>query len=209
MENKIVINPDWDFDSGDMALDFANTLEWRGSSRPVEQIADYIDFVTWSARSKILSTSEADRMRTEAAAHPREAAAAHRDARDMREVFFRIFSATARGEEPSPTDIEKLNAGLQIALARSQVIPTETGFEWGWMTSETDLRRLLWPLVRSAAELMTSNKIARVGKCSDDRGCNYLFIDSSRNRSRRWCSMETCGNRAKARRYYQRQKVDA
>ena len=66
--------------------------------------------------------------------------------------------------------------------------------------------RILWPVARSAGELLISDKLDRVRQCADDRGCGYLFVDTSRNRSRRWCSMESCGNRAKAHRHYQRQQ---
>ena len=69
-----------------------------------------------------------------------------------------------------------------------------------------NLERVVWPVARSAADLLTSDLLSRVRRCEDDRGCGYLFIDTSRNRSRRWCSMESCGNRAKARRHYARQK---
>jgi predicted RNA-binding Zn ribbon-like protein len=65
----------------------------------------------------------------------------------------------------------------------------------------------MWPVVHSAAELLTSPHLDRVRQCADDRGCGFLFFDTSRNGSRRWCSMESCGNRAKARRHYQRTKA--
>jgi predicted RNA-binding Zn ribbon-like protein len=66
---------------------------------------------------------------------------------------------------------------------------------------------MLWPVARSAADLLTSaEELARVGQCADDRGCGWLFFDTSRNHSRRWCAMKDCGNRAKARRHYRRQR---
>jgi predicted RNA-binding Zn ribbon-like protein len=65
---------------------------------------------------------------------------------------------------------------------------------------------MLWPILRSAAEVLTSEKRTRLGQCADDRGCGWLFLDTSKNRSRRWCDMEDCGNRAKARRHYLRER---
>jgi predicted RNA-binding Zn ribbon-like protein len=64
---------------------------------------------------------------------------------------------------------------------------------------------MLWPVVRDAADLLTSKELNRVGRCADER-CGWLFVDTSRNRSRRWCSMESCGNRAKARRHYRKSR---
>ncbi|HSH12932.1 MAG TPA: CGNR zinc finger domain-containing protein, partial [Desulfurivibrionaceae bacterium] len=92
-------------------------------------------------------------------------------------------------------------------LAQARLVPGEDHFEWGW-SDAGGLRRLLWPIVRSAAELLTSEKLERVGQCAGD-SCGWLFLDTSRNRSRRWCEMEHCGNRAKARRHYRRQKRTA
>ena len=63
---------------------------------------------------------------------------------------------------------------------------------------------MLWPIVESAAELLTSERRSRIGQCADDRGCGWLFLDATKNRSRRWCAMGDCGNRAKARRHYLR-----
>jgi predicted RNA-binding Zn ribbon-like protein len=103
-----------------------------------------------------------------------------------------------------------VNAGLSQSLGQARLHAGPTGFTWGWADNPGALDRLLWPVMQSAAELLTSDLVARVGECQDDRGCGWLFIDTSRNRSRRWCSMGGCGNRAKAHRHYQRtQKVRA
>jgi len=65
---------------------------------------------------------------------------------------------------------------------------------------------MLWPVTRAAVDLLLSDSLAQVGQCADDRGCGLLFIDTSRNHSRQWCSMDACGNRAKAQRHYRRSK---
>jgi predicted RNA-binding Zn ribbon-like protein len=83
---------------------------------------------------------------------------------------------------------------------------SDAEFAWDWAEDPDSLDRVLWVVARSAGELLTSDQLDRVRQCADDRGCGYLFLDTSRNRSRRWCSMESCGNRAKARRHYQRQQ---
>jgi predicted RNA-binding Zn ribbon-like protein len=89
-------------------------------------------------------------------------------------------------------------------MAKIAILLTPKGFTWSWQTEKSALDRMLWSIARSSAELLTSEDINRVGRCEDDRGCGYLFYDTSRNKNRRWCSMESCGNRAKAKRYYQR-----
>ena len=83
------------------------------------------------------------------------------------------------------------------------------GVAWSWEVDKDALDWPLYPIARSAATLLTSPERARVGECADDRGCGYLFLDTSRNRSRRWCSMEDCGNRAKAILHYERKRQEA
>ncbi len=78
-------------------------------------------------------------------------------------------------------------------------------FEWAWPTAAGDLTSMLWPVAWSASQLLTSPELARVKTCANER-CGWLFIDSSRKHNRKWCQMGVCGNRAKARRFYERQK---
>ncbi len=79
----------------------------------------------------------------------------------------------------------------------------ESGFRWDWVGSPVPVERLLWSVARSAGELLTASELDRIRECASDR-CSWLFLDCSRSRRRRWCDMKTCGNRAKARRHYQR-----
>jgi predicted RNA-binding Zn ribbon-like protein len=89
-------------------------------------------------------------------------------------------------------------------MSHLRLVPGEDHFDWEWTGQEDRLDALLWPVGVSAAGLLASDDLNRVGECADDRGCGYLFFDTSRNRSRRWCEMRDCGNRAKARRHYRR-----
>ncbi len=92
---------------------------------------------------------------------------------------------------------------LHEALSRLEIRPSADRFEWAWALDANDLDRMLWPIVRSAAEMLTSGDLGRVRQCARE-GCDWLFVDASKNHSRRWCSMNMCGSRVKARRYYQR-----
>jgi len=124
----------------------------------------------------------------------------------LREAIYRIFSAISHGRPPQAADLATYNAELSGALAHSRIVSTAEGFAWDWRRAEDALDRMLWPVVRDAAGLLTSEKLDRIGECADDR-CGWLFLDVSRNRSRRWCAMEDCGNRAKARRHYERKRA--
>jgi predicted RNA-binding Zn ribbon-like protein len=194
-------------EAGRLCLNFANTADWHASENPVECLNEYRDLITWGRRTETLTEAEARRLLKEAAARPAEAGRTLREAVELREALYDIFVAQARGEPPAPEALGVLNRFLARALSQARLRPNEEGFAWDWEGAEAALDRMLWPVAKSAADLLTSEERERVGQCADDRGCGYLFLDLSRNRSRRWCDMKDCGNRAKARRHYRRQRA--
>jgi predicted RNA-binding Zn ribbon-like protein len=97
-----------------------------------------------------------------------------------------------------------MNAALPEALPRC-IGTGPDGFAWRFAHDERDLAPLLAPVVRAAAELLTSDELVRIRECGSDT-CFWLFLDRSKNGTRRWGDMKVCGNRAKARRHYQREK---
>jgi predicted RNA-binding Zn ribbon-like protein len=192
----------FDFDSGDLCLDFANTLEWHASDHPVEHMGDYFFLVSW-----IITPEKAAHLRQLAADKADEATAAYDAAIRLREVVYSIFSQYYHKEVVKPADVQILNTILSRSLPHLRVAGSTSGFDWEWNRDSQDLEQIIWPIARHAAELLTSDQLDSVRVCEDDRGCGYLFIDTTRNHSRRWCSMESCGNRAKARRHYARQRL--
>lgn len=193
-------------EAGRLCLQFANTAEWHASPQPIEELNSYSDLVGWAKGVGLLSEADARDLREEARRRPKPAEASLRRAIALREAIYRVFSAVAYGSPVPETDLARLNSELSRALSRQQVGTSTEGFTWQWSADVGDLDRILWPTVRSAADLLTSKQLSRVGECADDRGCGWLFLDTSRNHSRRWCGMDSCGNRAKARRHYERSK---
>ena len=188
------------------SLDFANTADWHASDHPVESLTSYSDLVAWSQRVGILTDHQAQRLLKKAARRPGDATAVLERAIALREAIYQIFSAISHGRPPPAADLATFNAELSRVLAQSRIVSTAEGFAWDWAGAEDALDWMLWPVVHDAAGLLTSEELDRVGQCADDR-CGWLFLDTSRNRSRRWCSMEDCGNRAKARRHYERKRA--
>ena len=197
------------FSGGRLCLDFANTADWHASEHPEEGLVDYAALVAWGQQADLLDSAQAAALLREAARRPAEAAAILERGLALREAIYRIFAAIAGERPPAGADLDMLNAALAEAMAHAQVAPAAEGFVWGWREHDPPpLDRMLWPVVRSAADLLTADELDRVRHCADDN-CGWLFMDMSRNRSRRWCSMQGCGNRAKARRFYARRQQAA
>ncbi len=187
---------------GSVCLDFANTVGNHRSAEPSEYLASYADLVVWSRRVGILTNRAAQELQSQAARRPAEANAVLQRARTLREAIYRIFAAIATGASVKSADLTILNRSLADTLGNARLVPSKNGFAWSWVDENTR-DRMLWVVARSAADLLTSGKLDRVRQCGDDV-CGWLFLDTSKNHSRRWCNMNDCGNRAKARRHYRR-----
>jgi predicted RNA-binding Zn ribbon-like protein len=194
----------FDLSGGRLCLDFANTL----SGHTGEHLHGYADLVVFTRQAGVLTDAAARRLLAEAARRPDEAVAMLARARALRGAIYRVFSATTQDRSPDVADLDTLNASLSTALARARIGSTPVGFVWAWAEDPAALDRVLWPIARSAAELLTSDDLRAVRECGG-LDCNWLFLDTSKNRSRQWCDMRVCGNRAKARRHYQRTREAA
>jgi predicted RNA-binding Zn ribbon-like protein len=192
--------------TGWLCLDFANTVDWHASENPVDSLNEYADLVKWSADRGIISGDAKDVLLRKSEEKPVEAQAVVEKAREIREDLYRIFSDTVHGNRIKIADLKGFNKALASVLSHSRLAPYERGLRWDWDSSSDKLDSIIWPVVKSAVDLMTSEAVKRVGQCADEKGCGWLFWDSSRNRSRRWCDMKDCGNRAKVRRFYAKSK---
>ena len=190
-----------------LCLDFANTVSWHAGPQPVEELKQYSDLLNWSTKVGLLDERRAQHLCREAERRPREAAAVLDYAHATREAIYHLLSAHARGQRAEDADMPVLNAAVADALSHARLSLAADGFGWDWSTADPGaLDQMLWPVVQSAVDLLTAPELDRVGQCADDRGCGWLFLDTTKNRSRRWCDMRDCGNRAKARRHYAKKK---
>ncbi len=195
----------FDFAGGRLCLDFANT-HGGSRARPKEYLHDYLDLVAWGRQAGVLTEHEAQRLGQAARRRPEDAARMLDQAKALREAVFRIFQAMIHHRAPAAEDLDALNAALYEVHRHLRLEAEASGFEWRWTGDPEALDRMLWPVARSTAELLTAPERARVHSCESPT-CDWLFLDMSRNHSRRWCDMKDCGNRAKARRYYARHKA--
>ena len=194
----------YDFDSGDLSLDFANTSNWHASAAPQEDLHNYADLVEWGLQAGLISAEVADMLNQNAEEHPEDATDNYEFAIRVREAIYRIFSNHFAGKPIPKPDLALLNSVACQAMAHLQLTLRGGKVQWQLPTDLEGADFILWPVSHAAANLLTSDTAMWVRQCEDDRGCGYLFIDQTKNHSRRWCSMESCGNRAKARRHYSR-----
>jgi predicted RNA-binding Zn ribbon-like protein len=191
-----------DLSGGRLCLDFANTAGMHASEEPKEYLKTYHDLVEWSHHAGILSNKEAKNLDQKAVKSPAEADSVLKRAIELREALYRLFVSIGDVTQPQKRDLAVLNKNLSDTMAQSRLVPTETGYVWDTSGDKDKLDGMLHPVVRSAADLLTSGELDRIKQCADEQGCGWMFFDTSRNRSRRWCDMSDCGNRAKARRFY-------
>lgn len=196
----------FDLSGGALCLDLANTVSGRGAESPIERLGSYADLLAWARQSAVLAAPAAERLTRLAAGSPEAATAALARAVELREALFALFAAIAAHRKPPAGALATLNRFLAAALGRLQVERGAGGYAWSWRSEPASLDDLLGPAAWSAAGLLTSGELAAVRECASPT-CRWLFLDHSRNQSRRWCDMKTCGNRVKVRRHYQRQRA--
>ncbi|HEX7077043.1 MAG TPA: ABATE domain-containing protein [Candidatus Eisenbacteria bacterium] len=189
--------------AGSLALDFANTLDWRRREHPVELLRGFPDLLRWAWSAGVLERSEAKKLRAWAEAHRRPAARALADAIEVREAIAAIFQATLGDGEPPPKALARLESACRSAWGARALRAVNGVAAWTWREGPPEPSRPAAAAALDAARLLTSPECRRVRQCADAE-CGWFFLDTSRNRSRRWCSMEACGNRNKARRFYRR-----
>jgi len=186
-----------------LCLDFANTADEHPSQPGDDFLTSYPRLVEWSVFANVLTERQGEHLLALTAGHPAEAEAALHYAVAVRESIFRVLAAAAESREPEAADLAAFNHILGKAMTYLRLNPAPGSFGWAWALQADDLEQMLWPVTWSAAELLHSHDLRHLRRCAAAE-CDWLFMDTSKNHSRRWCSMKDCGNRAKARAHYQR-----
>ena len=190
---------------GRLCLDFANTIGNYLAEPREERLTDYGELVAWYRHAGVVDDGEARRLARMAGKQPEEADAAVTRAKQLRDAIFETFFAIASDKRPPQRAIDLLNASLTDALGKQQLVRDGDGWTLR-CTADEGLDAPLRPIARSAAELLVDRSLhPRLHVCGGaEHDCTWLFVDESKNGKRRWCTMRDCGNRAKARRHYER-----
>ena len=187
---------------GALCLDFANTINSRHKPEH-DYLQQYSDLAEWAGKVEILSPSKRKRLLRLAEQDSKSAEAVLLKALRIRELLYQIFSKNAR---PSGSNQEDMGAFVKFyadAMSHSIFVRKGNYFAADWPADES-LDAALWPILYSAGQLLLSEELIRVKECPN---CGWLFLDTSKNQSRRWCSMNTCGARDKMRRYLRRKNA--
>lgn len=175
---------------GAAALDFINTIDPRFGPLAVDLLTTPHALSRWAQFAELAKNLRVDRR-------------GFLRALNVRETLDAVFRPITEGKQPRPHDLVKLRNAYLAALSRARLVGDPGAMRWELdATAGVDL--LLLPVLASALELLQTP--ARIRQCPGEH-CGCLFVDATKNRSRRWCSMDPCGNRDKMRRYRSRKRV--
>lgn len=187
--------------AGHPALDFVNTLH----SRVEPETRDYLEtpghLVGWCLHAGLVDKPVAARLARLSPARGGHLLAA---ARDLRRTLHGVFDGHLHGK-PDRDALRHLDHLLEKHAGTRFLEPSADGYRWRCRVTDRHPASLLAPLVFLAADLLCSPELARLKACPPPEGCGWLFLDRSRNGSRTWCNMKTCGNLVKQRRHRARQ----
>lgn len=195
--------PVFELSGGHPALDFANTVDNRPSPRRKELLNSCADLIAWARQAGLLSSRQAATLSRQARRSPDQARELLRRAVTLREALYETLSARVAGKPLPGAALATVNRVLPGVLKRSHLVRENGGFKWEFSGATPRLEQLLWSIGRVIADFLTSENLPSLRECAADE-CGWLFLDHSRNRSRRWCNMKVCGNRDKVRRFRRR-----
>ena len=192
-----------DQNAGAICLAFINSTERHDGSSRDDLQPGYANALSWARAIGIISDTETRRLLGIARRDPRTASTVRRRVLECRGVLLRIFQAVMATTEADASDLAHFEQDLRDMYGRAHLaLDPETGvMTWEW-PEDVHLEQLLWPILRSAEELLFSDRTNRIRECASD-DCQRLFLDTSRNRSRLYCSTGGCGNRERVRKHRQ------
>lgn len=202
----------FDLSGGHPALDFVNTLDDRFDEAPVELLPDYGALLRFAEQTKLLDPAQARLLAK--SVHPNAAVRASRSARELREALATAFYGNLEGRPPPASAMRTLERHFlaadrhrELRWQEAAASNRQQGMKWQWGRFAKDADLPVWIIAGQASQLMLSDAIQRVRACGADT-CRWLFLDTSKNHTRRWCNMKVCGNRMKARRFQARRGVE-
>ncbi len=191
-------------DGGVLCLDFVNTVPSRLDGLNRDHLKDFHDLVYWARRAGIVDEAGFERLQKAGAANEKKAEAFFADALGVRELVYSIFRLISHNKKVPQASINAFNKLTAKHFTYLQVAASNNGFEEQWNFGAEPFDAIIAPIVKTAYDLLISGRLDRVKECSN---CGWLFLDTTKNGRRRWCSMQDCGSNVKALQYYYRKKA--
>lgn len=203
---------DWsekDMIGGNAALDFVNTVSnWNNGQAPADRLEGPLGFGEWAGLAGLLDEEDLSRLKKQVQENPKAAADIYKQAQDLRAALWRIFNAIATKENANPDDLAALDQWKARSAHHCRIVQDGDGFRRRCKDEAPALERALRLIVEAAEALLLNGRLDRIHNCGGD-ACEWMFIDLSKNGRRRWCSMATCGNEAKVKKFRKQKNKSA
>jgi predicted RNA-binding Zn ribbon-like protein len=186
-----------------LSLDFLNT-QIVDEGKPKDLLNDFEDFIEWSEAVKLIEVSQSEKLIHDWARQS-ETKKFFAEVKEFRHALREMVEAITKIKAVKPSTIKMINAILNLSYGYHELVKTESGFEKRFRTNFDKPQQLLIPIAESAADLIAFGNPKNLRKCEGST-CILYFYDTTKNHGRRWCSMNACGNRAKAAAFYKRQR---
>jgi predicted RNA-binding Zn ribbon-like protein len=187
--------------AGHPALELVNTLDLRFSANPQDLLPTYADLLRFAAQLRLITAEQARKLgRTVRAQDAQHVLAS---TVELREALAVVLYDWIDGNKPTDGQVGILERHFHAAAQHRRLGNGDERLVWSWAGYEQQAELPLWMLAQSASDLLVSEDAKQVKGCGDPT-CRWLFLDLSKNHTRRWCDMKTCGNRMKARRHQAR-----
>ena len=192
--------------AGEFALDYCNTGQGIRGRRGIEWFNSFADLLNWLEATGEVSRKQAAALRARAEQSPDEASKVFTRALALREAIARVLIAKTAEQKPADDDLRLIEREYAHTAPCGRLVASDDGFRWTVDAEAEELDSVLRPVLESAVSLMTGERMKRVRRCGNTT-CYWLFIDQTKNCSRRWCEMKSCGNLMKVRRHRERHRA--
>jgi predicted RNA-binding Zn ribbon-like protein len=182
--------------AGKLALDFTNTESGRQSAKHLDHLQTAADLLAWAVHAKIIGKKDASLFHHKFKGQSKPAHRLIRRGKSLRETIYQINSSIITGQQPNDKLMRSLTAIHAEMLASATLTAHEDNYAWTWDSKTGPTATILGPITLSALNLLVDDDFSRIKQCRGNH-CGWLFFDSTKNKSRQWCDMSVCGNRAK------------
>jgi len=186
-----------------LCLNFTNTVHHRKEEPLRDYLKNSLDLIAWAEKVELVDEKRGKRLEKVVTDNPKKARNFFVTAITLRELLFRMFFSITAGKKVGAPDLAEFNGFLKNDLAHLRLAPVDTRYKESWDFADDSLQQITAPILKDAYELLLSDKLRRVKECPN---CGWLFLDTTKNGKRRWCSMKACGSNIKALEWYYRQK---